>query len=127
MYFPIIMAPPFGDARCRPDGTGGLILKAVVKWVRDEVDTFLDDSVQVWKQHRPRVCYLIDALEFPPHLITQLGKCPSILEEKIRRIRKGRRSRIRRSSTASTRSGELRSTVESAHLIEVLRNRKSCL
>jgi hypothetical protein len=30
MYFPIIVAPPPGDTRCRPDGTGGLILRAIV-------------------------------------------------------------------------------------------------
>jgi hypothetical protein len=93
--------------------------------VRGAVHTFLDEGVQVWKWHRPRLCYLIDAHEFPPHLITQLGKLPRILEQEIHRIRKSRGSRIRGSGTASMRSRGLGSTVGSAHSIEVLRNQRS--
>jgi hypothetical protein len=111
MYFPIIVAPPFGDTRCRPEGTGGLILKATVRSAKDGVDTFLDGGVQIWKGHRGRVGYFIDSLEFSPYFLTQLPPFSRILEEEIRRKRKCCGSGIRGSSTASApkgREGEYR-------------------
>jgi len=94
MYFPLSMAPPLGDTRWSPEGTGGLILKAAVRSV-GEGNTLLDGSVQVRECHCLGMCNFFDAVELSSYFLTQFLKSLEVLQEEIRCVGEGRGSCIR--------------------------------